>query len=65
MTGTWLSAVGFVLLFGIGIGIELSARTSGSVPPAGRALAAAMRSRPGRVAVLSWWLWLGIHFLAR
>jgi hypothetical protein len=28
-------------------------------------VAAAMRTTPGRVAVLVGWLWLGVHFLAR
>jgi hypothetical protein len=32
---------------------------------AGQALGAAMRTVPGRVAVLLVWLWLGVHFLAR
>ncbi len=32
---------------------------------AGRALAAALRTTPGRVAVLLAWAWLGVHFLAR
>jgi len=31
----------------------------------GQALGAAMRTVPGRVAVLLAWLWLGVHFLAR
>ena len=32
---------------------------------AGQVLGAAMRTVPGRVAVLVAWLWLGVHFLAR
>ena len=32
---------------------------------AGQAVGAAMRTVPGRVAVLLAWLWLGVHFLAR
>jgi hypothetical protein len=31
----------------------------------GQTLGAAMRGTAGRVAVLSGWLWLGLHFLAR
>jgi hypothetical protein len=31
----------------------------------GHVLGAAMRTVPGRVAVLVAWLWLGVHFLAR
>jgi hypothetical protein len=31
----------------------------------GETIGAAMRTTPGRIAVLSAWLWLGVHFLAR
>ena len=34
-------------------------------PGAPQVLAAAMRSAPGRVLVLTGWLWVGVHFLAR
>jgi hypothetical protein len=32
---------------------------------AGRTVAVAMRTTPGRVVVLLAWVWLGVHFLAR
>lgn len=64
-----ISAGGFVLLGLIGLALEWAGRprpteTSGPAP-AGAAPSAAMRITNGRVAVLMWWLWLGVHFLAR
>jgi hypothetical protein len=60
----------FLVLGAVGLGLEAWARRgpvarAGGFPAAGPALAAAMRSTPGRVAVFSWWVWLGVHFLAR
>jgi hypothetical protein len=65
VSGTDVSVAGFVLLGLVGAGLELTARATARVPTAGRSVAAAMRSTPGRVAVLVWWVWLGVHFLAR
>lgn len=65
MTGTAVSIAGFVLLGLLGVGLEVVARRSERLPRAGASLAAAMRTTPGRVAVLVWWVWLGVHFLAR
>jgi len=65
MTGTVASACGFLLLLAVGIAIEIRARLRVPAATATRSLAAAMRTTPGRVAVLSWWIWLGTHFLAR
>ena len=65
MTGTAVSVAGFVLLGLVGVALEVLARRTGRLPTAGASLAAAMRTTPGRVAVLVWWVWLGVHFLAR
>ena len=65
MTGTAASAAGFLVLLAIGIWLEVRARLRAPAATATRSLAAAMRTTPGRVAVLSWWVWLGTHFLAR
>lgn len=61
-----VSITGFLLLLVVGIGLEARARRGAprgvsAVP----SVAAAMRTSAGRTAVLVWWLWLGVHFLAR
>jgi hypothetical protein len=59
------ASAGFLALLAIGIWLEIRARLRAPAATATRSLAAAMRTTPGRVAVLSWWVWLGTHFLAR
>ena len=53
-----VSVTGFHLFAGAGI-VLLHGRRSGSAVTAAQALAAGMRSTPGRIAVFAWWLWLG------
>jgi hypothetical protein len=46
--------------------VELAARRPDSrIAPLGTALTAAMRTLPGRLLVLGWWLWSGWRYLAR
>ena len=65
MSGTVASVVGLALLLGAGLALEAWARAGRGPATAAQALAAAMRTTPGRAAVLLAWLWLGVHFLAR
>ena len=65
MSGTVLSLSGFVLLVAAGLTLEVLSRRRPERSTAPQALAAAMRTAPGRVVVLACWLWLGVHFLAR
>ena len=66
MTARAAIAAGFAAILAVVIVTDLLARRAGSrVRPLGETLAAALRSRAGRVLVLGAWLWLGWHFLAR
>lgn len=66
MSGTAVSVGGFLALLAAGVVLEVRARRRpGTAAGAGQALAAAMRTTPGRLAVFSVWIWLGVHFLAR
>ena len=57
---------GFAAILGLAVATDLFARRAGSgVQPLSATLAAALRSRGGRVVVFGAWLWLGWHFLAR
>jgi len=57
---------GFAAILALAIATELLARRPGSsFRPLGVTLAAALRTRGGRIAVFGAWLWLGWHFLAR
>ena len=61
MTG----AVGFAVLLVTALALEAAARRDAGPATVHEAVGAAMRTTPGRVAVLLAWLWLGVHFLAR
>ncbi|MGY1679108.1 DUF6186 family protein [Geodermatophilus sp. SYSU D01176] len=61
MTG----AAGFAVLLVAALALEVAARRGAAPATVGEAVAAAMRTTPGRIAVLLAWVWLGVHFLAR
>ncbi len=64
MTGV-LAVLGYGLLVLGAVALDLTARLRRRGATAADAVAAAMRTAPGRTVVLLTWLWLGIHFLAR
>ncbi len=64
-SGAMASVVVFVALLLIAALLEAAARRERGPATMAEALGAAMRTTPGRVAVLTAWLWLGLHFLAR
>jgi hypothetical protein len=66
MTPRAVIVAGFAVLLAVAVAVDVAARRAEwGVRPLSTALAAALRSRGGRVAVLGAWLWLGWHFLAR
>ena len=51
---------------GVAVGLQLAATRDGSrIPSLGRVLAHIMRTRAGRIGVLTGWAWVGLHFFAR
>jgi hypothetical protein len=65
MGGRAASIAGFAVLAAAGLALEVCARRGRGPATARQALSSAMRTTPGRGAVLLAWLWLGVHFLAR
>ncbi len=65
MSGSLTSLVGILALLVLAVVLEACARRGRGLATAAEALGAAMRTTPGRLAVLAAWLWLGVHFLAR
>ena len=61
MTGV----AGFAVLLAAAVALEAAARAGAGPATATETVAAAMRTTPGRVAVLLARVWLGVHFLAR
>ena len=60
-----LPVLGYGLLLLGALALDVAARTRGWGVTAADALAATMRTTPGRTVVLLTWLWIGVHFLAR
>jgi hypothetical protein len=65
MSDSAVGVVALLVLLAGGAALEVAARRGADRATAARALGAAMRTAPGRVAVLAAWIWLGVHFLAR
>ena len=65
MSGSTVSVIALTLLVLAGLALELSARRGHDRATAAQAVASAMRTTPGRAVVLTAWVWLGVHFLAR
>jgi len=66
MTSHDATITGYLLLVGLALGLELAAIRDGSrIPSLGQLLARIMRTRSGRIGVLTAWAWVGLHFFAR
>jgi hypothetical protein len=66
MTSRAITILGYLLILGCGIALEAVSRRPGSpVPSLGSVLRRVMRTRSGRIGVMTGWAWLGVHFLAR
>jgi hypothetical protein len=61
-----VTVVGYLILLAVAVALQVAARRRWvTVPPLGVVVRRAMRSRPGRIAVIAGWAWLGLHFFAR
>jgi hypothetical protein len=65
MSGSTASVIALAALLVTGLGLEISARRGHDQATAAQAIGAAMRTTPGRATVLTAWVWVGVHFLAR
>ena len=66
MSSRAVTIAGYLLIVGCGVALELASRRPGSpIRSFGALLGRVMSTRSGRVGVMTGWLWLGVHFLAR
>jgi Family of unknown function (DUF6186) len=66
MTSRGVTIAGYLLVLAAGLVIQLLGRRSrAGVLPLGDVLTRIMRTRTGRVGILVFWAWLGLHFFAR
>ncbi|HEV2377215.1 MAG TPA: DUF6186 family protein [Streptosporangiaceae bacterium] len=66
MTSHVITVAGFLAFAVAGIGLNLAAHRRGSrIPTMGAVFSRLMHSRTGRIAVVAWWAWLGLHLFSR
>jgi hypothetical protein len=66
MTSRDLTLLGYAAIASAALVLEVAAlRGSALIPTLGRVLGRVMRTRAGRIGVLTAWAWFGLHLLAR
>ncbi|HTY72321.1 MAG TPA: DUF6186 family protein [Actinomycetes bacterium] len=66
MTWRELTILGYLVIVGAGVALEVvSRRPDSKLPSFELLLSRVMRTRSGRVSVLAAWTWVGLHFFAR
>jgi len=61
-----ITLVGYLLFPALGIGLTALAHRPGSrVPTLGALSTRIMHGRTGRIAVVAWWAWLGLHLFSK
>ena len=66
MSSHYITIVGYALFLLAGVGLNVLAHRPGSrVPTIGQILSRIMHTRTGRIAVVAWWAWLGLHLFSK
>jgi len=61
-----VTVLGYAAIGISGAGLQLTSLRPGSrIPTLGRLLRWVMRTRSGRVGVITGWVWVGLHYFAR
>ena len=61
-----VTIAGYLIWLTAGLLLQVLARRQLiAVPTLGAVLGRALRTRPGRVALIAGWAWIGLHFFAR
>jgi hypothetical protein len=66
MSSHIITIAGYLAFFAAGIVLTALAHRPGSrVPTIGAVFSRIMHSRTGRIAVIAWWAWLGLHLFSK
>jgi len=66
MSSHVITVGGYLLFLALGIGLNVLAHRRGSsIPTMGAMFTRIMHSRTGRIAVVAWWAWLGMHLFSK
>jgi len=61
-----ITIAGYLVFLVAGITLNLLAHRRGSrIPTMGAMFSRIMHSRTGRIAVIAWWAWLGMHLFSK
>lgn len=56
----------YLLFLAIGIGLNVRAHSPNSrIPPFSQVLRRIMHSRTGRIALVAWWAFIGLHLFSK
>ncbi len=66
MTSYAVTLAGYLAFIAAGIGLNVLAHRRGSrIPTMGAVFTRIMHTRTGRIAVVAWWAWLGLHLFSK
>jgi hypothetical protein len=66
MSSHIITIAGFVAFAAAGTGLNVLAHRPGSrIPTMGALFTRVMHGRTGRIAVVAWWAWLGLHLFSK
>ena len=66
MSSHVITLAGYIAFLVAGIGLDTLALRPGSrIPTIGAVVSRIMHSRTGRIAVVAWWAWLGLHLFSK
>ena len=66
MSSHVITLAGYLAFLVAGAGLDALAHRPGSrVPAIGAVFSRIMHSRTGRIAVVAWWAWLGLHLFSK
>ncbi len=66
MTSHYATILGYSLATAAGIALGIRAHRPGSrIPTIGQLLARIMHDRTGRIAIIAWWAFIGLHLFSK
>jgi hypothetical protein len=66
MSSHTVTLAGYLLVLALGIGLNaLAHRPASRLPTLAALFTRIMHSRTGKIAVIAWWAWLGIHLFSK
>ncbi|GEM_PF-973490 len=67
MSSHWLTVAGYLTFLALGTGLNVWAhrRPRSGIPTIGQVLARIMRTRTGRIAMVAWWAFIGLHLFSK